>query len=74
MVEGAGGPRFRFEAPDETGVGRASGNRLDRDVAAQPRVPGAIDLAHAARADQSVDFIRAEARAWRERVAHRRSF
>ena len=35
---------------------------LDRDLAPQPRVARAIDLAHATRAKQREDFIRAEMR------------
>jgi len=33
---------------------------LDRDVALEPRVAGPIDLAHAASADGSENFVRAE--------------
>ena len=34
---------------------------LDRDVAVEPGVAGAIDLAHAARAERAEDLVRAEA-------------
>src|SRR5947207_15043966 len=39
---------------------------LQRDVAVKLRVSGAIDLAHAARADLGDDFIRADPRTWRQ--------
>ena len=45
----------------------AAGKHLDGDVAAEPRVVGAVDLAHAAGADGRDDLVRAEARA-NERV------
>ena len=37
------------------------GQHLDRNVAMELRITGAIDLAHAARANQRDDFVRAEA-------------
>jgi hypothetical protein len=71
MIETAGSPGFGLEASDEVRVARAGARqRLDRDVASQPRIVGAIDLAHAAGADQAVDLVRAEPRARRERVVH----
>ena len=33
---------------------------FDRDVPVQTRVPGAIHLSHAARAEERKDFVRAE--------------
>ena len=74
MVERAGGPGFRLEAPDAHRGPRApvSRQRLDRDVAAQARIAGAIHLAHASGADQAVDFVRAEPCSRRERIAHGR--
>ena len=36
------------------------GQHLDRDVTAQPRIGGAIDLAHPARAEQRDDLVRAD--------------
>ena len=53
MVERAGGPRLLLEAAQALGVGgERGGQHLDRDVAAEPRVAGAVDLAHAARAER----------------------
>ena len=46
---------------------QARGQDLDRDRAVEPRVARAIDLAHAAGADATGDFIGAEARAGDER-------
>jgi len=37
---------------------RLGRQELDRDVAPEPRVPRAVNLAHAARAHQGDDFIR----------------
>jgi hypothetical protein len=36
------------------------GQDLDGDFAAQPRIPGAIDLPHAARAQRREDLVRPE--------------
>ena len=40
--------------------GKEMRQRFDGDVAIEPRVAGAIDLAHATRSQQSPDFVRAE--------------
>jgi hypothetical protein len=66
MVERADRARFAFE----TGPGaRVAGERrrqpLDRDRAIEPRIAGAIHLAHAARAERADELIEAEARTWR---------
>ena len=59
MVERAGGSGVRFEALDALRIsGAGSRQRLDRDVAIQARIVGAIDLAHASCADDVVDFVR----------------
>ena len=47
------------------------GQDLDRDVAIQLRVAGAVDLAHAARAERGNDFVRTELGTGRERHARR---
>jgi hypothetical protein len=47
-------------------VRERGGKNLDGDVASEPRIARAIDLAHAARADERDDFIRTEASAGRE--------
>ena len=43
-------------------IGQGSRQHLDRDLAFQVRVRGAIDLAHAACAEQGDDLVGAEAR------------
>ena len=60
--------RFALEARQRVRVGR-HGRRddLDGDVAPQPRIAGAIDLAHATGADGGNDFVWAESSAWSER-------
>lgn len=51
-------PRFLLEAAQAIGIGREDvGQDLDRDVAAEPRVMGAIDLSHAAAANQRQDVV-----------------
>ena len=42
------------------------GQELQRHVATEPRVAGAVDLAHAAGAQQAGDLVGAEAGAWRK--------
>ncbi len=60
--------RFPFEARERVRVGR-HGRRddLDRDVPLQPRVPRAIDLAHATGADGGEDFVWTESGSGGER-------
>ena len=54
--------RLALEAREALGVLRErGGQRLDRDVAPEPRVAGAIHLAHAARAERRDDLVGAEA-------------
>src|SRR5207249_4769498 len=60
--------RLPLEARDALGVaGERFGQDLDRDVAIQLVIAGAIDLAHAARAKRRDDLIRSETRAAYER-------
>jgi hypothetical protein len=57
-----GGLRLPFEPAQTLGIRRELRRpHLDRDVAAQPRVPGAMDLAYAARADEADDLLGTEA-------------
>ena len=64
MVEGRGGLRFLDEAAAAIRVRQAvGGEHLDGDLAVQPRVAGAIDLAHAAGAEQVENLVGAEPRA-----------
>jgi hypothetical protein len=39
---------------------------LDGDLATEPRVAGAVDLAHSAGAERRQDFVRSNARTWIE--------
>jgi hypothetical protein len=58
MVERAGGAGLLLEAAQPLGVrGQRCGQDLDRDVARQPRVPRAVDLAHPARAQRGRDLV-----------------
>ena len=67
MVQGCGGPRLLFEPPEPLRVaGKRPGQQLQRDRPSETRVERAIDLAHAARADEAGDFIRTESCAWRQ--------
>ena len=58
------GDRFSLSleprAPIRIG-GKRRWQNFDRDVAVEARVPGAIDLTHAARTEWAEDFVRAEA-------------
>ena len=61
MREGGDGLRLGREARERLGVaGQLLGQDLDRDLAVQPRVPRAVDLAHAAGAERGDDLVRAE--------------
>ena len=58
MVEQARGAGLLLEAAQPVGVGReGAGQDLDRHVARQARVAGAVDLAHSARAQESGDLV-----------------
>jgi len=64
MVERGQHFRFALEAREAAWVRRyGRGQDLDRDLALEIRVGGAIDLPHAAHADLGSDFVGAEARA-----------
>ena len=67
MVEGAGRARLLLEAPQAVRHRCEKRGRqdLDRDLAAQARVAGAVDLAHAARAEGGEDLVGPEAGAGR---------
>ena len=65
-VSAATALRLALEARERVGVGREPRRQhLDRDVALEPRVARAIDLAHAARAEGRRDLVGAEASAGR---------
>ena len=68
MVERRQEAGLAFEAGASVGIGQPEiGQDLERDVAAERRVAGPIDQAHAARAEQSGDLVRSETLARRER-------
>ena len=72
VVEGAGGPRFLLEAVETLrGVAHLARQDLDRHVAAETGVAGAVDLAHPARPDPLGHFVGSEPRSRRERRAAR---
>ena len=57
VVERGNGARFALEAGEPSGSrANGGGQHFDRDVAAQPRVARAVDLAHAAGAERSQDL------------------
>jgi hypothetical protein len=59
---------FTAEAGESFGVLRDLGRQqLDRDAAAQPRVAGALYLAHAARTQRAENLVRPEPRAGAQR-------
>jgi hypothetical protein len=67
-------PGFALESREAIGVGgKGLRQDLDRHIAGEFRIPGAIDLAHSAFAQCGEDFVSAEARAgdqaheWRTR-------
>ena len=71
MVERRQRARLAVEHRKPKGIGgKRQWQNLDRDVAVQPRVMRAIDLAHAADAEDTDDLVRSEPRAGRQ---HRHS-
>ena len=63
MVQRGGGAGFLLEPIDTGPIGRdLRPDDLDRDVTAEPRVAGAINFAHPARAERLDDFVGAEVR------------
>ena len=61
MIQNARGARFLFESLQAVCVQRQFGReKLDRDVAAQRAVVGAINFAHSARADERANLIAAQ--------------
>jgi len=64
VVQRSDGPRFLGEAAEAIGVGRDRvGEDLDRHVAPEPGVAGAVDRAHAPGANQLEDLVRTQPRA-----------
>jgi hypothetical protein len=58
MVQRRNRARFLFETPQSVGIMcQCLWQHFDRDITPEPRVAGAVHLAHAARAQWSEDFI-----------------
>ena len=58
MVERGGGARLLLESPHAIGIAdNVRQQDFESDLAAQPRVVGAIDLAHPARAERRLDLV-----------------
>ena len=56
------GLRFALEASEPIGIGREElGQDFQRNIAIQPRIVRAVDLAHAARSDGGDDFVNTNA-------------
>ena len=74
VIERGEHARFALEAGEPIGMRRELARQdLDRDVASEPRIARAVDLAHAARADLGQHVIGADAPARQRRgadVAH----
>jgi hypothetical protein len=65
MVERGSRLRLLYESPATALVGDAMrGQHLDGHLAPEPRIAGAIDLAHAPGANQAEDLVGAEPRTW----------
>ena len=67
VVQGAGGAGLLLEAAELLAIGDPLEENLDRDLALQAGVTGAVDLTHRPRAEQPHDLVRAESRAGLER-------
>src|SRR2546427_4990212 len=62
MVERCDGPCLMLKARAAIGIGhRSVGKNFERNVALEPSVARAIDLAHATAAEQRQNFVSAEA-------------
>src|SRR6476469_8520860 len=71
MIELPRGARLLLEPADASGVARErSGDQLQRHVAAEALIAGAIDLAHPARAEPADDLVRPDPRPEQRRLRH----
>jgi hypothetical protein len=67
MIQRGGRARFLLEATEAIGiVAERCRQHFNRDFSTEPRIAGAIDLPHAARAKHRQDFVRAETTAGSE--------
>ena len=68
VIEGGEDLRLTLEARDALGIAREGlGQRFDGDVAAEARVPGAVDLTHAAGPERGDHVIGTDTGAGRQR-------
>ncbi len=68
MIQRRGGPGFLLEPLQAIAVSRRGRREnLDRDIAPETRVAGAIDLAHAAGPERAGDGVRTELSTRRKR-------
>ena len=67
VVQGTGGAGLLLEAAELLAIGDLLEENLDRDLALQAGVTGAVDLTHRPRGEQPHDLVRAESRACLER-------
>jgi len=64
VIQGGEQPRFAFQTRDPLRIGAERCRQdLDGDLPHQPRIDGAVDLAHTTRAKRGGDLKRADARA-----------
>ena len=70
VVQGAGGAGLLLEPTETVGISGLLGEDLDRDLTLEAGVASPVNLAHAARAEQPHDLVRAESRACLERHRH----
>ena len=67
MIERGEDLRLALEAGEAVGIGgEGRWQELEGDVAVEPRVARAVDLAHAAGADCRDDLVWAQPAAWRQ--------
>ena len=58
MIQGGNRRGLLLEAVQAVEIGGAvGGDHLDRDVAPEPRVPGAVNLAHPSRPERGQKFV-----------------
>ena len=70
MIERGDCARFAVEALAELWIARElRAENLDRDGSVEPRIARPINFAHPARAEGSLNLVRAESNAWLEKQA-----
>ena len=67
MIERGGRAGLELESTTEGRVsGQSRRDHLQRDVTAEPGVAASVDFSHPSDAEESLDFVRTDAVAWRE--------